>query len=357
VSAVNEVSWDRGVRTLERLSHKALDPAEFRHESLGVLRSFVSVDAAFFATVDPATLLFTGALAEEPLAAATPLFLDNEFGCDDVNKFARLAQASDSVGTLDNATRGDRTASARYREVLRPLGLGDELRVTLASSGRCWGVLCLHREDAFVGFGADEIAFVRRLAPYLGDGLRRGVTLFASASDRSVVDGPGVIIVGGDLSVVSINAQAHDWLSRLRDAASPAYIDLPLPIYAAAARALGYEHDGVEMSAMTRLRRLDGGWLTVHASLLTGPSGPQAAVILDAAHASELSSLVLAAHGLTPAQSRVAALVVQGRSTRDIVAELHISSNTVQEHLRAVFDKFGIGSRRELVAALSGLPR
>jgi DNA-binding CsgD family transcriptional regulator len=67
--------------------------------------------------------------------------------------------------------------------------------------------------------------------------------------------------------------------------------------------------------------------------------------------------LVLAAHGLTPAQSRVAALVVQGRSTRSIMAELHISSNTLQEHLRAVFDKLGIGSRRELVAVLSGRPR
>ena len=47
-----------------------------------------------------------------------------------------------------------------------------------------------------------------------------------------------------------------------------------------------------------------------------------------------------------PRTSRVAALVLQGRSTRSIVAELEISANTVQEHLRAVFDKFGIGSRQ-----------
>jgi hypothetical protein len=133
------MGWDRGVLALERLGNAGLDVVEFRRESLGMLRSLVSVDAAFFATVDPATLLFTGALAEEPLAAATPLFLDNEFGHDDVNKFAWLAGATDTVGTLDHVTRGDRTTSSRYREVLRPLGLGDELHVALVSGGRCWG--------------------------------------------------------------------------------------------------------------------------------------------------------------------------------------------------------------------------
>ena len=49
------------------------------------------VDAAFLATVDPVTLLFTSVSTEAPLDAATPLFLANEYGRDDVNKFAALA--------------------------------------------------------------------------------------------------------------------------------------------------------------------------------------------------------------------------------------------------------------------------
>jgi DNA-binding CsgD family transcriptional regulator len=344
------------VAGIERLSSTGLDVTEFRTSSLRQLRTLLSVDAAFFATVDPATLLFTSALAEEPLAAATPQFLDNEFGGRDVNTFAELAGSGNPVRSLDQATSGDRSSSDRYQAILAPLGLGDELRMALVSAGRCWGVLCLHREDGAQGFAPDEIALLASLAPHLAEGLRRGVALFPVSPDESTLEGPGIIVLGADLSIASVNARARHWLDELAETDWSSHADLPLAIYAAAAQALGQATERVAEPAPTRLRRAGGGWITLHASALRGGAGSQVAVILDAADASQLGSLALAAHGLTPAQTRVAALVLQGRSTRSIVAELHITSNTMQEHLRAVFDQFGVGSRRELIAALSGRP-
>jgi DNA-binding CsgD family transcriptional regulator len=346
--------WERGAAGIERLSHQGLDVPEFRTEALRRLRSLLCIDAAFFATVDPATLLFTSALAEPPLAGATALFLENEFGRDDVNKFAGLARSTDTVGSLDRATRGDRGTSARYRDVMAPLGLGDEVRVALVSANRCWGVMCLHREEAPHGFNEEEIVLLRRLAPYMAEGLRKGIALFSTSEATSTAVGPGIVILGPDLSVRSINPQAERWLADIADADWPNHLELPIPVYAAAAEVIGEGRNAGLPPRVTRLRRVQGGWISVHASPLSGPGGQQVAVILDAANPTQLSSLVLAAHGLTPAQSRVAALVLQGRSTRQIVDELGISANTVQEHLHAVFDKFGIGSRRELVAVLSG---
>ncbi len=282
----------------------------------------------------------------------TSLFLDNEFGGADVNRFAGLARSTDPVGSLDGATGGERGASARYRDILAPLGLGDEMRVALMSGGVCWGVLCLHREDSTLGFDARELALLGQVGPVIAAGLRQSTALFATTSGTADDGGPGIVILDLELSVVSINAQAERWLSDIADADWPTDLDLPFPILAAAAQVAG-GHEGAGPMP-TRLRRGGGGWITVHASRLDGPGASQIAVVLDEAGPAQVSSMVLAAHGLTPAQSRIAALVLQGLSTPAIMSELHISSNTLQEHLHAVFDKFGIGSRRELVAALSG---
>lgn len=48
------------------------------------------------------------------------------------------------------------------------------------------------------------------------------------------------------------------------------------------------------------------------------------------------------------------ALVLEGLDTRQLAAGMFISPHTVKDHLKSVFDKLGVHSRRELVSGLFG---
>lgn len=315
------------------------------------MRRLVPADAAFFATADPQSLLFTGGFAEDPLATAMPLFLDNEFGAEDVNKFAALATSSSHVASLDSVTSGDRFASPRYRDIMRPLGFGDELRVALLAGSKCWGYLCLHRTDQSSGFTESELTLVATAAPHLGHALRQALLLRQPAPAGRVHE-PGVVVLADDLSLIAVTAQASAYLTQMHPANG---LLLPVSIYAAASALRAIEVGKAAPGALptTHVHTHSGQWLSVHASRLNGRFGEQGiTIVIEEADASTTLPLRLATHGLTPREGEVATLVLRGAATKAISVTLHITENTVQDHLKAVFDKVGVRSRRELVAAM-----
>jgi DNA-binding CsgD family transcriptional regulator len=96
-----------------------------------------------------------------------------------------------------------------------------------------------------------------------------------------------------------------------------------------------------------RMRTPAGRWVVLHGSWLPTDEGDAVAVIIEEASSADLAPILMMAYGLTD-QERV----VTGLSTREIAGTLHITANTVQDHLKSIFEKTGVRSRRELSAAL-----
>ena len=329
---------------LIRRCYAGLPAAAFPTEMIRALHALLPVEAVFFATADPATLLFTSAVAEEPLAAATGQFLDNEFGAADVNKFQALATGRTTVATLDGATRGNRADSPRYRTIMAPIGLGDELRVALVTASGCWGYLCLHRGDSPHGFTAAETRMLRRIAPHIGNGCRDATT----ALSRSPATGraPGVLLLYPDLSPAGATGEAEYWLDQLPD--RRALGGLPAAVLAAVARLRSVDAGQLDNGSPIRVPSA-AGWLLVHASHLRDDDG-RIAVVIEPASSASVAPLVLTTWALTPRERDIAMLVLRGASTREIATELCLSPYTVKDHLKSIFDKSGVRSRRDLVA-------
>ena len=56
---------------------------------------------------------------------------------------------------------------------------------------------------------------------------------------------------------------------------------------------------------------------------------------------------------LTPAEERVAALVAEGKTNREVAAALFVSVRTVEGHLSRIFGKLGVRHRTELARAIA----
>jgi DNA-binding CsgD family transcriptional regulator len=284
---------------------------------------------------------FTGTFTFDIPDAAAAAFFEIETTGGDVVSFRDLAHARTPVGTLYSATEGSPRSSRRWREVLSPLGWGDEVRAAVRSGGTTVGYLCLHRETGDRPFSVREVARLSTLLPLVGGAMRRSALPLAAAGERLET---GVLLVDGLGRVAGATGGAESWLEEL---GPPLPGGLPL-LLAGLVRVVLESGLPATSSLTTRSGRAG----VVEVALLEGSAAPQVAVVLsDAPPGHRLDRLAILS-GLTAREREVVGCLLRGSSTSEVADELSISPYTVQAHHTSVFAKTGLRSRRELVSRL-----
>lgn len=351
---MRRVGWyakERGAERIARAASTGLDLIGFWEEARAAIESAVPHHLTpCWYTLDPASLLTTSHYDHGLIPDLPPEWLAHEYGAEEFLTLAGVARSQAGIGTLHEATGGDPSQSPAWERFIQPYGGDQQLLLALRTqSGQVWGVLALYREPGQPLFDRDEREFLRLIAPQLAEGARRGL-LVGEASDPEAPDAPGLVVLDAAGSIHSITPGVERWLDELPGGAWEPSRRLPISVLSVAARALQNAggHAPGEI-AFARVRSHSGRWLALHGAPLVTDGDQRVAVIVEPAHPARISPLLMSAYGLTEREQEIARLVLRGESTVQIADALTISAHTVQQHLKSIFDKTGVHSRRDLV--------
>ncbi len=356
-----DLANDRIFTEVKRLCYAGLDPATLRERVTERMKSAVPFDGYVAFTMDPSSGLITDALVEAMGdERGLRVFLEHVCFEDDILEFNWMARNRIPVGLLSEATGGELERALRYRELIGPAGFGYELRGALSTGTELWGDLCLNREKGRPDFDPREVAFIRRVAPHVGAGLRAATLHQELHDDHDIDDAAGVLVLDQRGMVVQHNAAAERRLHELGDLGArwQEGEGLPTPLWTvlgALTRALKPDTDReLNSSPHLRVRGRSGRWLTLQASRTepthTRPS--ESVVIIAPAGPKEVLRLTASGYGLSPRELDVVDLAVRGASTKQISQALYISEYTVKDHLAHIFEKVSVRGRREPVKRL-----
>jgi DNA-binding CsgD family transcriptional regulator len=335
---------------LESLGASSLDRESMQHEAISELRAVIGFDRWCWPLADPETLVPLGGVAEHDYGPRLARALELEYSGRDVAAMDAVARRATPVGSLSSETGRDLARSPRWDEVLRPVGIGDEAVVACRDALGCWGWIKTYRDSDEAGFSDRDLELLAQLGPLLGSALRRRIGT-AQAHGAAPPRSPGMVVLDDQLQVLSWTAGARAWIDALPAARMfELWGMLPAVLYpvAALARSGGDAHGAHGLE-----RGVDGRWVKIEAARLEGFDAGRIAVALRGAAPAETFDLLSRAYALTRRERELVAALVAGLDTRAITERLFISRHTVQDHLKSVFRKVGVRTRRELLATFA----
>lgn len=264
--------------------------------------------------------------------------------------------------------------SNRYvREWARPLGLVDQVGIALARDETMVATLGLGRHENGPPIDDARMDGLRLIAPHL----RRAViisglldtALGAAASFEATLSAitAGAILIDAHMHIIYANSSAGEMLQfsdPIRSVSGRLQLVSPLirhgleeAIELAATRPAAIGRRGMAIPA----KRRDGSAVAIHvlplarrSMLSRRPADAVAAVfVAEAGRPAGSVDILSAMYELTPAETRVYELMIDGLSTDQMARELLIAPSTLKTHTLRLFEKTGRHRRADLIRLAS----
>lgn len=339
--------WEERARRVRRdiaaLAASGLGVDDLHAAAIQLTGRDVGTDLTCWATIDPETLIIGAMVSGESRIPQRfePLLADAEYSVGEPNTFAAMARTGRPLVRLSDLPRRDREQSARYRNVWRPLGVRQEVRVLFTANGCCWGAAGMVR--AGTDFTAREVEYLTSVAPCIATATRLAVRTELTTRVRG--SRPAIAVLSSQGELRATTPEARQWQEQL-DEFAPKRFEVMMRIMAR----------GISGSSPNNFRATirdgKGQWALMEASPLTGDEEGQIAVSISPTAGSQLTGMLFAAYDLSPRERAVCHEVLAGAPTRHIARQLSVTPNTVQDHLKSIFAKTGVRSRGELIARL-----
>ena len=228
------------------------------------------------------------------------------------------------------------------------LGVEDLATVNFVDRYGSWGFLELWRTSR--PYDARERSLLQGLAPAITTGLRTAAarTFVCPAADLPGIE-PGVVVLGNDLSVRAQTDAAAEALLRLLPPDEP-MAPIPAAAYNAGAALIAAEAGVWHGEPSARVNLGGNRWVTVRAARLDD----DIAVSIAPATTVERTDLFARVHALSPRETEVLGLALQGLDSRQIAESLVIARTTAEDHLKAVLAKTRATGRQMLAARALG---
>ena len=324
------------------------DERELRVSVLAAVRRSIGFDGYAWLLTDPETEVGSSPLAEVPCPDRLPELIGLKYRTL-TNRWTELAP--NRVVSLAGAASEDRS----WLEFLGEYDVHDIASVAFRDAAGCWGFLDLWRQAGV--FKRHELAELATALAPVTEALRLSqARMFDRAAVETAHHQPGVMLLGPDLALRRQTASADAQLRALL----PTEADrrpVPAAAYNVAAQLVAAEAGISDRSPETRVAIGSGQWWTFRAARLeSAGDGAEADIVVTVERTPPRDRLALycRAHHLSARESEILSRVADGADTRTVSATLHLSEFTVQDHLKSVFAKTGVNSRRELLARALG---